>query len=74
LAPFPPLAEGCQSFTEPNLSTLLYKSKYLTEKEGFELWNKDREKLNRKKPAGFWVKNILFEGMMILPQFSPHEG
>jgi hypothetical protein len=27
LAPFPPVAEGCQSFTEPNLSTLLYKSK-----------------------------------------------
>jgi len=59
LAPFPPLAEGCQSFTEPNLSTLLYKSKYLTEKEGLELWSKDRKNLNKEQASGFLGQILL---------------
>jgi len=42
LAPFP-VREGCQGFAEPNLSTLLYKSKYhpAAAGAGFELCNKD---------------------------------
>jgi hypothetical protein len=67
LAPFP-VREGCQGFAEPNLSTLLYKSKNqpAIARKGFELWNKNILFFNGR------AKDIrIGYGTFILPLQSP---
>jgi len=47
LAPFPLVTEGCQGFVEPNLSTLLYKSKTsLNKGENLKYGTKIRENID----------------------------
>ncbi len=53
-------AVGCQDFVEPGLFILLYKSKCLTKRRGFELRCKDRKKIIPKYGDCLHINNMYF--------------